>query len=210
MPVNFYIDVNKNPPEVGFRRSAPSEAYEQQPRAHKATINGSPVVFNTIEEKFDALVAEWRRSRDRGSSTDNLVNDAYGQIVAMGWAVVPLLLREVENESGHWFTALRWITTADIVTPEMRGNIPAIREAWLKWGRECESQMRPQEGNGSKTTSQNLQTMTAGGPVSQPGTTTALDLLSAIFGGGIQRNAMSTTGQKTLSVARGRAPMLRR
>lgn len=97
-------------------------------------IGGQKVVFTSHEEKFNALAAEWRRLRDEGSSTAPLVNDAYGQIVAMGWEAVPFLLREVEQKSGHWFTALKWITGEDVVKPEMRGNIRAIREAWLQWG----------------------------------------------------------------------------
>jgi hypothetical protein len=94
------------------------------------------ISFPSIEHAFDALVSEWRRLRERGSSTAPLVNDAYGQIVAMGWPVVPLLLREVERQSGHWFEALTWITREDLSTPKTRGNIRELRRAWLQWGRE--------------------------------------------------------------------------
>ena len=109
-----------------FRRSIP----------HRAIIGGETMAFDHAEEKFYALVSEWRKTRETGSSTDTIINDAYGQIVAMGWDVVPLLLQEVRKRSGHWFTALTWITGHDPVTPSMYGNIRAIREAWLQWGKE--------------------------------------------------------------------------
>lgn len=105
-------------------------------RPHEAIIAGNATAFNDIEAKFDALVAEWRALHGAGSSTSPLVNDAYGQIVAMGWDAVPLLLREVERQSGHWFTALMWITGHDPVTPEIRGNIREIRKVWVQWGKD--------------------------------------------------------------------------
>jgi hypothetical protein len=91
-------------------------------------------VFSTIDDKFDALVAECRRLRDTGSSTDTFFNDAYGQIVGMGKVVVPLLLRELQNQNGHWISALTWIQNEDLVTHEMRGNLRKMRQAWLDWG----------------------------------------------------------------------------
>lgn len=105
-------------------------------RSVTAIIGDRMVVFGGDEAKFDALVEEWRRLRELGSSTAPLINDAYGQIVAMGWSAVPFLLREVKRKSGHWFTALKWITGENLVKPEMRGNIREIREAWLRWEKE--------------------------------------------------------------------------
>src|SRR5579862_309870 len=64
----------------------------QTSRPFTAIVNGETVSFETVEGKFDALVAEWRRLREQGSSTAPLINDAYGQIVAMGWRAVPFLL----------------------------------------------------------------------------------------------------------------------
>jgi len=99
-----------------------------------ALIQNELVSFPTVEHTFNALVAEWRRLRGFGSSTAPLVNDAYGQIATMGQPVVPLLLREVAKGSGHWFDVLTWLTRVDLATPETRGNIRALRAAWIKWG----------------------------------------------------------------------------
>jgi len=105
-----------------------------------AFVEGKRVSFGSAQQKFDALIHEWKRLYDHGSSTESPLNDAYGQIVAMGWPAVPFLLREVERQSGHWFAALRWITGADVAKPEMKGNIRLLREAWLRWGKQNDIQ----------------------------------------------------------------------
>jgi hypothetical protein len=61
---------------------------------------------------------------------------AYQAIIALGPAVVPFVLHDLEREPAHWFEALQAITGADPVTPAQWGNIPAMSAAWLRWGRE--------------------------------------------------------------------------
>ena len=212
MPLNFQVNFARNPPEIQPRDSRIAEAIprEQHSRPHLANIDGSTVMFNSVEEKFRALVAEWHRLRARGSSTDPLVNDAYGQIVAMGWPVVPMLLQEVENETGHWFTALKWITGASVVTPDMRGDVAAMREAWLKWGKECEWQNRRQKASGLENIFPAYENMTANSPASQHGITTVWDSRLATFVGGTMKSATSTTGPTTFREVTGPAHGLTR
>ena len=100
----------------------------------RAIIAGKESVFSTADEKFRALADECRGSFAAGSSTDHFLSDAYGQIVAMGWQAVPLLLQEVAAQSGHWITALTWITGIDLSTPATRGSARELRKAWLRWG----------------------------------------------------------------------------
>ena len=52
----------------------------------------------------------------------------------MGEPAVPLILERMKAQGGHWFDALHEITGADPGEPADRGNIPAMQEAWLKWG----------------------------------------------------------------------------
>ena len=61
---------------------------------------------------------------------------AYQQIIGMGSDVIPLLLRELENNSGRWFWALKSISREEPVTPEQRGKTKEMIAAWLNWGRE--------------------------------------------------------------------------
>jgi hypothetical protein len=71
------------------------------------------------------------------SSTSDLVaHPAFVEIVNLGPAVVPLLLGELEAQTGHWHRALRRITGVDPVLPSDRGNIGKARLAWLRWGKE--------------------------------------------------------------------------
>jgi hypothetical protein len=61
---------------------------------------------------------------------------AYQEIITMGQEVVPLLLRDLEQEPDHWFAALRAITGAHPVPPEDRGDLHKMAAAWLRWGKD--------------------------------------------------------------------------
>jgi hypothetical protein len=87
--------------------------------------------------RFDQLVAQWRQET-RGMSSSNAIamHPAYQQIIGMGNAVIPLLLRELEAKSGRWFWALKAITGEDPVLPEHHGHTQIMTDAWLSWGRD--------------------------------------------------------------------------
>ncbi|HIK12728.1 MAG TPA: hypothetical protein IGS52_21125 [Oscillatoriaceae cyanobacterium M33_DOE_052] len=61
---------------------------------------------------------------------------AYQEIIAMGSAAIPLLLRELEQRPNHWFEALRTIAGANPIQPSQRGRIKQMAVAWLQWGQE--------------------------------------------------------------------------
>lgn len=102
-----------------------------------ASISGISVMRPTRqqEEEFRRLVQQWRRdvmflsSIARGAG-----HPAYQKIVKMGFPMVPLLLRELEQNGGHWFVALRKITGKNPVEPEDAGSIPNMTKAWIEWG----------------------------------------------------------------------------
>src|SRR5436190_4048262 len=84
----------------------------------------------TVAERFRRLAAVWLAETAFVSSTsDQVAHPAFQEIVAMGPVVIPLLLRELENGTGHWHRALRRITGAEPVPPEDRGNIRKAAEA---------------------------------------------------------------------------------
>jgi hypothetical protein len=59
----------------------------------------------------------------------------YQEIIRLGPEVVPLLLRDLEEQHTHWFNALRTITGANPVPASAAGNVPKMVEAWLNWAK---------------------------------------------------------------------------
>lgn len=87
--------------------------------------------------EFEALVQQWRRETAMLSSTERkAMHPAYQSIIGMGQDAVPLILGEMAQQPGHWFWALRAITGADPTRPDSAGNVAAMTEDWLRWGRE--------------------------------------------------------------------------
>jgi len=111
--------------------SASSQGLSQKPIS--AIIEDRVVPFATVDAKLDALAKIWRKS-NRGKSVINYAHYAYFQIVALGWAAVPFLLREVASGDGTWYVALQYIAGETAESLEMRGNPAAVRNAWLEWG----------------------------------------------------------------------------
>lgn len=90
-----------------------------------------------IESTFTTLANQWLEENRGVSSTNQMsMHPAYQQIIGMGEAVIPLLLRELEKKSGHWFWALKSISREDPVAPEYRGKVKEMIKAWLEWGRQ--------------------------------------------------------------------------
>jgi hypothetical protein len=95
----------------------------------------NPPEETDLAAKFNALADRWRReTRFSSSSEERVLHDAYQSIIAMGQQAVPLVLKELEKNGGHWFWALRFLTGVNPV-PE-GANIEAARKAWIEWGRE--------------------------------------------------------------------------
>jgi hypothetical protein len=89
-----------------------------------------------VTQTFDKLVATWKAERSGVySGSEIFVHPAYQKIIGLGIGAVRLILRELERELDHWFWALAAITREDPVPPEFKGNMLAMREYWLNWGR---------------------------------------------------------------------------
>ena len=91
----------------------------------------------TVEERFGRLAAVWHRETGYLSSMSEAdSHPAYWEIISLGAEVVPLLLRDLEENHTHWFAALRAITGAQPIPKSAAGNIPKMAEAWLRWARD--------------------------------------------------------------------------
>jgi hypothetical protein len=103
-----------------------------QPTTHPAS---APPAKN-IEEQFRRLAAIWQAETSHLSSATRMAeHPAYREIISMGNAVVPLLLRELSQQPDHWFSALKAITGANPVSQSDRGQLDRMAAAWLQWGK---------------------------------------------------------------------------
>ncbi|MBD2774362.1 hypothetical protein [Iningainema tapete] len=90
-----------------------------------------------IAQKFEELAAMWELEVNGSSFVgEKTSHSAYQQIIEMGHAAIPLILKELETRPNHWFAALRAITGENPVLPEQRGKIKQMAAAWLQWGKE--------------------------------------------------------------------------
>ena len=88
--------------------------------------------------RFDRLAAEWRNDTFLSSKIrDKVLHTAYQRIIGMGPSAISFILRDLaENGPNHWFWALHAITEEDPVPSDQVGNMVAMTEAWLQWGRK--------------------------------------------------------------------------
>ncbi len=92
--------------------------------------------METVAERFRRLEATWTAETGYLSSYPDIVaHPAFREIVCMGEAVVPLMLRDLEERPRLWVWALPEITGANPVAVADEGNIRKMSEAWLHWGR---------------------------------------------------------------------------
>ena len=90
----------------------------------------------TLRERFQQLSREWHQATHYLSAGPQLVaHPAYLKIIALGSAVVPLILRKLEREPAHWFPALVALTNFDPVSEDDWGDVEAMARTWLEWGR---------------------------------------------------------------------------
>src|SRR4051812_33339056 len=67
-----------------------------------------------LEREFQKRAIEWRSATKAISSVSDFVtHPAYQRIMAMGKPALPFILRDLRDESGHWFYALTLIAGKD-------------------------------------------------------------------------------------------------
>ena len=86
--------------------------------------------------EFESLVFQWKADNFFESSPYRMADHpAYRRIIGMGWVAVPLILAKLRQEPDFWFEALYSITGEQPVSPSHAGNIKAMTEDWLAWGK---------------------------------------------------------------------------
>jgi hypothetical protein len=102
------------------------------------------LLSSEIDEEDSPLARAFRKHAEKwelevahlSSTTKRVMHPSYQSIIGMGPAVVPLLLRDLQRTHRHWFWALTYITGQNPVSPVAAGDIRAMSDAWLRWGRE--------------------------------------------------------------------------
>ncbi|MFO8009044.1 MAG: hypothetical protein R6V05_15065 [Candidatus Brocadiia bacterium] len=108
--------------------------FAEAPRGHDA---GTPVEVHRLRQVFCEFAREWKEETSLAPSVREMVlHPAYQQIIGMGTPAIPLILDELRRQPDHWFWALRMIARQDPVPDSARGDIEAMAEAWLGWGRD--------------------------------------------------------------------------
>jgi hypothetical protein len=93
--------------------------------------------MENIEERFHNFVDEWEQDTCFESSTTiRMTHPVYQEIINLGEEAIPLILKEMEENGGHWFHALEMLTGEDPTNPEDAGRVAKLQESWLEWGRK--------------------------------------------------------------------------
>lgn len=99
---------------------------------------------NTAPPEVADVAAEFRRLADRWNRETGVLSDiglacrhpAYRAIIALGPAVVPVLLNELKTNPDWWFDALQELTGANPLPPGDGGKLHQMAAKWVQWGRD--------------------------------------------------------------------------
>ena len=118
-------------------REERKESYMEQPGAAWYGVIEAASVDPALAQRFQQLVWEWK-SGTAGHSSPRAItgHPAYSQIIALGEPVLPLIFRDLRDNGGWWYPALRTLTGANPVPESARGHPELNTAAWLRWGRE--------------------------------------------------------------------------
>jgi hypothetical protein len=97
----------------------------------------SALPAETLEERFRRLESLWTAETGHLSSTTKIVHHpAFQEILTLGPAVIPLILRDLEARPRLWVWALSRITGVDPIAKSDYGNIANMSKTWLRWAKE--------------------------------------------------------------------------
>lgn len=100
-------------------------------------LNENFDVQSLHELQFQILAEKWKEESKFFSFNREMTNlPSYQSIIGMGKAAIPFLLKALQNEPQHWFTALNVITQENPVAFAHRGNIVQMTNDWLTWGKK--------------------------------------------------------------------------
>ena len=136
-----YYPVNKAELIYEKVRSLPEPTQSAVLQMVEGMTDGAHVHASSLQDQarlarnFQDLLEAWRRETwFLPHIQQRVLHPAYQRIIGMGWGVVPLILRELEQRPDHLLWALQAITGDDPAghTRDLKAGVAA----WLQWGRE--------------------------------------------------------------------------
>jgi hypothetical protein len=119
-------------PEESERRAARLWEARDKRLAEAARLG----VDEGLRVTFEELVLTWASATVHLSSPSKIVeHPAYRQIIGLGPAVLPLMLRDLAENGRFWFPALNAITGENPIPADAAGDVEKMAEAWIEWGR---------------------------------------------------------------------------
>src|SRR5438132_12854265 len=90
----------------------------------------------SLEDLFKHHADKWESETAHLSSTSQIMmHPSYQAILGMGDEVVPLLLRDMQQNRRSWFGALSYITKENPINPSDAGKMQRMIDIWVRWGR---------------------------------------------------------------------------
>ncbi len=91
----------------------------------------------SLEQRFRRLESDWTAATGHLSSSTKIIkHPAFQEIIGLGAAVIPFMLRDLRERPRLWVWALPEIAGANPAAAAEGGNIAKLSQAWLEWGRE--------------------------------------------------------------------------
>jgi hypothetical protein len=91
----------------------------------------------SLELKFKSFSKRWREEIGGESSLSRITGNVnYLKVINLGKEVIPLILKELQEEPAPWFVALRVLTEEEKVGRDHPGNFRQIADDWIKWGKD--------------------------------------------------------------------------
>ncbi|MGR3317360.1 MAG: hypothetical protein ACUZ8O_02610 [Candidatus Anammoxibacter sp.] len=85
---------------------------------------------------FKKLADQWQRETSHLSFvSQRMRHPAYNRIINMGRSMVPLIIKQLEQEPDHWFYALASLTGENPIPADFTGTVNDAADLWIQWGR---------------------------------------------------------------------------
>ncbi len=101
----------------------------------RARLNEAAWRIIVMAQDFKRMAQKWKDETTFMSDPDGIISNRYYQAIIAQPGNLPLILRDLQENGGEWFEALRLMTNEDPIDPAIYGDYDLMREAWLNWGR---------------------------------------------------------------------------